>query len=791
MVNGTPVGGQSRPGFPGGVIVTPSGQVVGSAGGLLRGSGGGGRRNAPIQAPDESDSAFAFRQRQASQARDASRRAEQQRDSERRQARESRLRSENLDSGFTTRPSNAIIGATTQENILQQSIAPSQNRTRTGITQFGFNIGELRGSLQGPTRAELITQRQENILGERFSGLNLEQAQQFQREGRGTLTPVASSPSGDIFSFQPSASAISEARTEARRQTPLLSSATFREASIGVGVGALDLADIGLGFAITGFGFTSLGRRDQEGNIRFTRTEDVGATFTSRIPGVNELRERELGLVGGSARIATSVVIPSSALLRSFSRTRASGLTRREAIGETLFSSSSIRPRSRTFEVTDDLFRTETFDIGVQGSRTSAQILRGRGVGSPETTIQGLQVTRSTGESSISQFVGTRRTPIVEFGPGGQLRFGTRTDVVTGLSRPRGDVFQGDILLASARGPRRSTISQFENFPRIQSFETQRSSVSLREFPGQIDLIGPTPSSFTTGVSGERSLGRITRGRVVTENLLGATQPSGSIRANEFGLITRIRLTRQTDSGFTNIRGVRPRGRRGTLLDQELSSPSISQNLGFQSQARTLTTTQTRSSTLLTGPDAFGALRTQRSLFEGTGQFERTSLIAPSRSRTTQSTINRDINLLSNNLLQTSRQTSSNRLGLALSQGTSQRQTQFSRQILGVSPTTTQSQRTLLFTGFEPSSPPITPRGFGRGGPLFSSFRLGNFPIGIPGFGFDERPPRTTRRRRRFTRQPSLIAVGLDIRSSRPVAGEISGLVTRPIITSNRRRRRR
>lgn len=689
-------------------------------------------------------------------------------------------------------------------------ITPTERQGKPGIGTRFKDVIQTPGETK--TREEFLRERQLQALQSQvteFETLTPEEvrARAFQT---GTGVTGMTTAEGEVFTFTPTETQIKAARGTAVREfkeKPLKERIllTAGEVRVGAAKGVLGAAEFGLDVATLPLGFGGAGTKEQ----LFNQKEPVfGGRLISERKFVKEIRDKPTSIPGLVGEAAVGVGIIGGGAVGGaarFGALRGEGLTRTQTFSE-LAADISPAQFQRTFVPSPkEVPIGKITEISVKPDAPVTQIFEGGTPGGIKVRQVGLAGETATGKP-ISGSV------VIAEQPKTQIRFDisgadivktTRTDIVSTIAAPRGKEFPAPVILRDQRG---AVIS--EVFPKtIVQDVGVRPLARITETPTPkettifLEPLGGKPSKVTSPFFAEKPLTTTERpfGRFQlkeeTFKFAVGEEPTFIGKPRVFGQPREIvspgiepRVTgigrrfqfRPGDIGKGFGTKITPK-KTIQLQDQDLGSLAAQTSAALKSvqqpaQAPTITPTiAPKAPTSITPP--------------------KVEIITRQREITRQITAPTVTTTVDTKLMERTRMG----LGTGLRVDTIQRQTGRTGTVPRlVSPQSTglgQGERLLTGTAIPtpqitelttPTRPrggfffefePIPPRTPGFGG-LF-----------IPGLGFRDLPKGKRRGRRRFERVPSLAAVELGITAPKPIAGEFTGLIARPVIRKKRRKR--
>jgi hypothetical protein len=745
-------GGQSRPGI-GGVLVTPSGQVVGTSAIDTRPSRGGSAK---------SRSSFG--------------------DEQQRQELIS-----NIESEFFQQSRPELRGLSISElQSRRQQLQSQRSQLFSQFTRLGgsgradnFTLGELQSRISN-VRNQRTQTRNERIMAETSDTILTQQ----------TLNPFARSTAGEIqrdFTNQ----ALRESLEQRRGKLEGLPSEDLI---------SLSLQDQGLVGQSTSEGFRVFitpteqeistarksGRQsffnlpeeirisslEREGAVVGLRGVGGGLDIISDFASGQSLQDvpsfsEQLPFIGEKIRKARSTPLSDLSPLRNIARSAGefgiSGI-----VGGALIPVPGIR----SGQIESKIVSSQLVSLEAQEFRTASQTFR-----FSDDVVSGIEVGVRTGDLG-----------------------GNQVFVSGGISS------NGRGLSATKLTTEIDPFSFIDNVPLTRGFKNTEEGLNIVRI-GELDS---TPQVFTKLMTGQQRLGfqslpgEISLSRsgaqgFLTDDALIRTQSfpgqdnirnvissdiSGNIRSRGIDELIDLRNIQGSDKGFTSFeRGSRPR-RTGqeTININDIFTPTSTSN----SILRTPQISLISRSLDISLPTIVGGTGS-RGIFTGTGLFERTDLLSPTISRN-QNIVDTSFNLNKLDIVNfrtASFSDSRSLVNFGTGQVSISRLEQPSSQ--GQIISTDLRFDTLNSLDFSFPQDPVTPFTFTDIGP--PSFR-GRFGLGalFPPLGF-ENPfvNRAPSPKRRFIRTPSLEAVGLGIVGDVNQSLERTGLFTRPLTRENTR----
>ncbi len=694
-------------------------------------------------------------------------------------------------------PRTDIISVEREERLFTPAPIEDFDPVREEITTFGIGgVGTLRERfreipgeikeriLGAPTREEFIRAGARERLETQFQEFTPEQLTTLAGlPGTGIIS--VTTPEGSQFTFQPTKEQIRIAREEAVGEfgaLPLRQRISPITAEIGVGAvrGVVGLAEFGLEIAFPRVELIEPGQEISP----FGEPTAAGRLISER-EFVRELREKPVGIAGIGAEIVTGVGAPLALGAPRFIKL-AKEFGIKGAIGETALAISPIKPAKRFFpDISKEPIVGEAFDIGIEGAIIRPQVFVGRGRAFPELKVGGVGVGFEIPSGKpVTAGISFVETPFFEIAPGVKFKTGTIAEIRPFVSEPLGKEFPITGVIPTGRDIGFGIPFQ------ARAVETRFPFARERAFVG------------------ERRLAEIDIGRIrIEETFFGVGEGIGfrKVPARQFGKIIEPEIF------FPQITG---RGRRITIKRPEaedrgfqIVAPSGLKILTLKMPIKPTTTlvsgiqksliefkppTIEAPTQILIPPRLGGVFDTRTpSIFAGTGLFERTEQVSIAFPKTITERgliqvgdfardLDRAIPSISGfefGALQLEEQRFKPARGLFSEKLAS---LQFERQI--------PIQTTLLGSATAQDFDfPRIPLGFV---PFDFRFprapaprgRFGLIPPFLPPLGFFEPKRRKVKAKRKFKREPSLIAVALDITAPEPVPGEITGIVARPIL---------
>jgi len=364
-----------------------------------------------------------------------------------------------------------------------------------GITK---KVSIPKNNFQIETFGSFLNKKQGQILKSNAGKLTGEQLQVLSNiKGSGVkVNPISPIGGGTSFIITPTKEQTKIAKENAIKEFKKLPSKK-RFSLVGSdllvtgGQTALDIAgfgiDLGIGSTVRTF------KKGEKMN------KSPGEILINKIPGIIEFRKIKTSPKAKFIATTTSLLIPSSQLLKSFKTSKALGLSKTEFFGDTAFSLTSLKTAKKQFKASDTIL-SKTTDLGISGSDVSFQIIKGKGRNIPDLKVEGFQVSSPKGSQSAI----VTKKPLFEI-KGGMLRGGTETTITFNQGKPS-TKFNSDVSSIIGKNeiildnPQKFDITSLD-FLKVKEIKIPEKNKVNAEIFGT-DLF----STRTTGISGEKSL---------------------------------------------------------------------------------------------------------------------------------------------------------------------------------------------------------------------------------------------------------------------------------------------